>query len=80
MGGAVGRSEIPVATPRRIGNHNLPQGFLGEVGEWCSPGGGVRPAGCLLHAANPPVLPLSARSLCGEGAGGRGPYAAIAAA
>jgi hypothetical protein len=53
-GGPVGRSSIHVVEPRSVRNTNLPQGFLGEVGEWCSPGGGA--------ALAPP--PPGARHLC----------------
>jgi hypothetical protein len=44
----------PCRQARSVGNTNLPQGFLGEVGEWCSPGGGAAPR----------PLPPSARHLC----------------
>jgi hypothetical protein len=47
---------MPIVDPPCVGYINLPQGYLGEVGEWCSPGGGAGDrAGTEDALRNPPI-------------------------
>jgi hypothetical protein len=47
---------MPSVELHTVGNPNLPQGFLGEVGEVYEPGGGA--GGRAPHSANPRLLPI----------------------